>query len=94
VCLVPALSPNFDIGSCTFFCLALISALCKTFGFGHSVNSHLKNKNQNQRCATWVNHDTPCGTLKDKKINFFNYYFIHYFFLLKISLVPALKKCS
>jgi len=42
VCLVPALLLSFGIGPCAFFCLALVPAFFKTFGFSPSVK-----KNQN-----------------------------------------------
>jgi len=44
VCLVPALSPNFGFGPRTFFCLVLVHALCKTFGFSPSIKYLLKKK--------------------------------------------------
>jgi hypothetical protein len=44
--LVPALSSDFGIGPCTFFCLKLILALCKNIGIGPSVSFLLK-KTQN-----------------------------------------------
>jgi len=40
--LVHALLFNFGIGSSTFFCLALIPALCKIFDFNPFVKSQLK----------------------------------------------------
>jgi len=46
MCLVPALLLNFGFGPCTFFCLALVPVLYKTFGISPSVKYLLK-KNQN-----------------------------------------------
>jgi len=62
VYLVPTLLPNLGIGPCAFFCLALVPAVCKTFGFTSSVKSQLKKNTKTND----VPHDTPCGTLKDK----------------------------
>ena len=45
VCLVPALLLNFVFGPCTFFCLALVPALYKTFDISPSVK-YLLNKNK------------------------------------------------
>jgi hypothetical protein len=47
--LVHALSSDFDIGPCTFFCLALVHALYKNIGIGQSVNFLLKKKHKTNR---------------------------------------------
>ena len=47
MCLVPALSPNFGIGPCAFFCLTLVPAVCKIFGFSPSVKFQLKKTKTN-----------------------------------------------
>jgi len=45
--LVPALLPDFGIGLCTSFCLALILALCKDISFGPSIEPQLKKHKTN-----------------------------------------------
>ena len=52
--LVPALSSDFGIGLCIFFCLTLVSALCKNIGIGPSVNFLLKKHETN---------GVPCGPI-------------------------------
>jgi hypothetical protein len=42
--LVHALSSDFGIGPCTFFCLELVPAFCKNIGIGSSVKFMLKKK--------------------------------------------------
>jgi len=60
VSLVPALSSNFDIGFCTFFCLALVPALCNNIGIGPSVNFLLKKKTNGVPCGPIISrHVAP-----------------------------------
>ena len=71
MCLTPALLLNFGFGPCTFFRLTLVPTLYKTFGISPFVKYLLKKKTKT--------NGVPRGTLKDKKNQLFNYYFILYF---------------
>jgi len=75
--LIPALSSDFAMGPSTFFCLALVPAFCKMFGFSPSVKSQLK-KTKLMVCHVDQSFDVMWHT-KRQKNQLFNYYFIRYF---------------
>jgi len=86
VCLNITLSPNFGFGPCTIFCLVLVPALYKTFGFSPSVKYLLKKTKTNGLLCGPI---MACHVAHQKTKILIIILFI--IFNLKISLVPALS---
>jgi len=68
----PALSHNFGIDLCAFFCLALVPVVCKTFGFSPSVDSQLEEKKSKLTvCHVGQSWHTMWHTKRPKKNQLF-----------------------
>jgi len=69
--LVPAFVPYFGIDPCTFFCLTLIHALCKSFAISPSVKSKLKKNQKLTVCHMDQSFHATWHTKRQKNIRTF-----------------------